>query len=118
MADTLGVKKEASRLYLLDMGAVWAPLVSIGGKRLEFKPPENLQPGEAEWLEALWGKANELYERYVEFARTRGSRLKVMIIDFPCGMRGYDGLFLNWHRSRPDRQSRQFPVARTAHSGP
>lgn len=51
---------------------------------------------EPDWPETLQGKAKELYERYVEFAKPQGYKLKAMIINFPGGMPGDVGLFLNW----------------------
>ncbi|PRY19689.1 hypothetical protein CLV78_11921 [Aliiruegeria haliotis] len=51
---------------------------------------------EPDWPETLQGKARELYERYVEYAKPQGYKLKAMIINFPGGMPGDVGLFLNW----------------------
>jgi hypothetical protein len=53
----------------------------------------NREPG---WPETLQGKAKELYERYLEVAKPQGFRLKAAIINFPDGMPGDVGLFLNW----------------------
>jgi hypothetical protein len=48
------------------------------------------------WPETLQGKAKELYERYLAIAKPQGFRLKATIINFPDGMPGDVGFFLNW----------------------
>ena len=48
------------------------------------------------WPETLQGKAKELYERYVSAVKPQGFRLKATIINFPNGMPGDVGFFLNW----------------------
>ena len=48
------------------------------------------------WPQTLQGKAKELYDRYNEVARPQGYALKAMIINFPDGVPGDVGLFLNW----------------------
>ena len=48
------------------------------------------------WPETLQGKAREFYERYEEFGKPQGYRLKAMVINFPGGMPGDVGFFLNW----------------------
>jgi hypothetical protein len=48
------------------------------------------------WPETLQGKAKELFDRYNEVARPQGYALKAMIINFPDGVPGDVGLFLNW----------------------
>lgn len=53
----------------------------------------NREPG---WPDTLQGKAKELYDRYLEVAKPQGFRLKATIINFPDGMPGDVGLFLNW----------------------
>jgi hypothetical protein len=50
----------------------------------------------AHWPETLQGKAKELYERYMAVAKPQGFRLKATIINFPGGMPGDVGFFLNW----------------------
>lgn len=56
--------------------------------------------GEPHWPDTLQGKARELYDRFQANAKTRGFRLKAMIVNFPGGMPGDVGFFLNW---APDR---------------
>lgn len=51
------------------------------------------------WPESLQGKAKELYERYKAVAQPQGYKLRAMIIDFPGGMPGDVGLFLDWRGS-------------------
>ena len=50
----------------------------------------------AHWPETLQGKAKELYERYLTVAKPQGFKLKATIINFPGGMPGDVGFFLNW----------------------
>lgn len=55
-----------------------------------------INSGDPQWTETLRGKAKEFYERYVKFARPQGYKLKAMIINFPGGIPGDVGIFLNW----------------------
>src|SRR5262245_18606479 len=55
-----------------------------------------INSAEPEWPETLQGKAKEFYERYQEFAKPQGYKLKAMIISFPGGMPGDVGFFLDW----------------------
>ena len=48
------------------------------------------------WPETLQGKAREFYERYQEFGKPQGYKLKAMVITFPGGIPGDIGFFLNW----------------------
>jgi hypothetical protein len=48
------------------------------------------------WPETLQGKAKEFFERYEEFGKPQGYRLKAMVINFPGGVPGDIGFFLNW----------------------
>jgi hypothetical protein len=52
--------------------------------------------GEPDWPETLQGKAKELYDRYTAAVKPKGYKLKAMIINFPDGVPGDVGLFLNW----------------------
>ncbi len=53
----------------------------------------NNDPG---WPGTLRGKAKEFFERYEQFGKPQGYRLKAMVINFPGGIPGDIGLFLNW----------------------
>ena len=53
----------------------------------------NLDP---RWPDTLQGKARELYDGFMANLQPKGYRLKAMIIDFPGGMPGNVGFFLNW----------------------
>ncbi|MDK1388307.1 histidine kinase [Sinorhizobium sp. 8-89] len=53
-----------------------------------------------DWPETLQGKAREFYERYQTFGKPQGYKLKAMIINFPGGVPGDVGFFLDWS---PDR---------------
>ena len=55
-----------------------------------------INSGDPQWTETLQGKAKEFYNRYVEFGRPQGFKLKAMIINFPGGIPGDVGFFLNW----------------------
>lgn len=48
------------------------------------------------WPETLQGKAREFFERYEQAAKPKGYRLKAMVINFPGGIPGDIGFFLNW----------------------
>ncbi|HYH47502.1 MAG TPA: histidine kinase [Thermoanaerobaculia bacterium] len=48
------------------------------------------------WPETLQGKAREFYDRYQEFGKPGGYKLKAMVINFPGGIPGDIGFFLNW----------------------
>jgi hypothetical protein len=48
------------------------------------------------WPDTLQGKAKELYDRYQERAKPQGFKLKAMVINFPGGVPGDIGFFLNW----------------------
>lgn len=63
-------------------------LCTDGGRAINNADPD--------WPQTLQGKAREIYERYLEQARPAGYRLKAMIVDFPGGMPGDVGFFLNW----------------------
>ncbi|TPE52673.1 histidine kinase [Amaricoccus solimangrovi] len=52
--------------------------------------------GEPNWPETLRGKAKEFFERYEQFGKPQGYRLKAMVINFPGGIPGDIGFFLNW----------------------
>jgi hypothetical protein len=53
----------------------------------------NAQP---HWPETLQGKALELYNRFQANAKPKGFKLKAMIVNFPGGMPGDVGFFINW----------------------
>lgn len=55
-----------------------------------------INSGRADWAETLQGKAREFYERYEAIAKPGGYKLKAMIINFPDGIPGDVGFFLNW----------------------
>ncbi len=48
------------------------------------------------WPETLQGKAKEFYDRYQEFGKPGGYKLKAMVVNFPGGVPGDIGFFLNW----------------------
>ena len=48
------------------------------------------------WPETLQGKAKEFFERYEEFGKPQGYRLRAMVVTFPGGVPGDIGFFLNW----------------------
>ena len=58
--------------------------------------------GDPDWPLTLRGKAKELFDRYQTIAKPSGYRLKAMILNFPGGMPGDVGFFLNWAPSRPE----------------
>jgi hypothetical protein len=48
------------------------------------------------WPETLQGKAKEFFDRYQEYGKPQGFKLKAMVINFPGGVPGDIGFFLNW----------------------
>ena len=63
-------------------------LCTDGGRAINNADPQ--------WPETLQGKAKQFYERYVKFAKPQGYKLKAMIINFPGGIPGDVGFFINW----------------------
>ena len=55
-----------------------------------------INSGDPQWTESLQGKAKQFYERYQKFGKPAGYKLKAMIINFPGGMPGDVGFFVNW----------------------
>lgn len=52
--------------------------------------------GDPEWPSTLRGKAKEFYDRFMTLGKPQGYKLKVTVINFPGGMPGDIGFFLNW----------------------
>ena len=50
----------------------------------------------SDWPQTLQGKAKEFFDRYQTYGKPQGYKLKAMIINFPGGMPGDVGFFLNW----------------------
>ncbi|MDW6021027.1 histidine kinase [Mesorhizobium sp. BAC0120] len=63
-------------------------LCSDGGRAINNSDPD--------WPNSLQGKAREFYERYLKYGKPQGYKLKAMIINFPGGIPGDVGFFLNW----------------------
>ncbi|KAA0969790.1 histidine kinase [Aureimonas fodinaquatilis] len=55
-----------------------------------------INSGDPDWPQTLQGKAKELYDRFKEVAQPQGYRLKAMVINFPGGVPGDIGFYLNW----------------------
>jgi hypothetical protein len=55
-----------------------------------------INSSDPQWTATLQGKAKEFYNRYMEFGKPQGFKLKAMIVNFPGGMPGDVGFFLNW----------------------
>jgi len=55
-----------------------------------------INSADPQWPETLQGKARQFYERYLKNGKPQGYKLKAMIINFPGGIPGDVGLFLNW----------------------
>lgn len=49
-----------------------------------------------DWPETLQGKARVFYDRFKDYLQPKGYKLKAMIINFPDGMPGDVGFFLDW----------------------
>jgi hypothetical protein len=63
-------------------------LCSDSGRAINSSDPQ--------WPETLQGKAREFYDRYQQFGKPQGFKLKAMIVNFPGGIPGDVGFFLNW----------------------
>ena len=50
----------------------------------------------SDWPSTLQGKAKELYELFNEVARPKGYSLTAAVINFPGGVPGDIGFFMNW----------------------
>jgi hypothetical protein len=55
-----------------------------------------INSNDPQWTNTLRGKAKEFYERYLKYGKPQGFKLKAMIINFPGGIPGDVGFFLNW----------------------
>ena len=51
---------------------------------------------ERDWPETLQGKARDFYDRFKANLQPKGYKLKAMIINFPDGMPGDVGFYLDW----------------------
>ncbi|WP_341486775.1 histidine kinase [Pararhizobium sp. A13] len=55
-----------------------------------------INSSDKDWPQTLQGKAKEFFERYQTFGKPQGYKMKAMIINFPGGVPGDVGFFLNW----------------------
>jgi len=55
-----------------------------------------INSGDRDWPKTLQGKAKEFFDRYQTIGKPQGYKLKAMIINFPGGVPGDVGFFLNW----------------------
>ena len=55
-----------------------------------------INSSDPDWTDTLQGKAKEFYDRYLKYGKPQGFKLKAMIINFPGGIPGDVGFFLNW----------------------
>ena len=63
-------------------------LCTDGGRAINNSDPN--------WPETLQGKAKEMYDAFKARIQPQGYKLKAMIINFPGGVPGDVGFFLNW----------------------
>ena len=63
-------------------------LCTDGGRAINNADPN--------WPETLQGKAKEMYDAFKARIQPQGYKLKAMIINFPGGIPGDVGFFLNW----------------------
>ena len=63
-------------------------LCTDGGRAINNSDPN--------WPETLQGKAKEMYDAFKARIQPQGYKLKAMIINFPGGIPGDVGFFLNW----------------------
>jgi hypothetical protein len=55
-----------------------------------------INSGDPDWPKTLLGKAKQFYERFLQFGKPQGFKLKAMIVSFPGGVPGDVGFFLSW----------------------
>ena len=55
-----------------------------------------INSADRDWPQTLQGKAKEFFDRYQTYGKPQGYKLKAMIINFPGGVPGDVGFFLNW----------------------
>jgi hypothetical protein len=55
-----------------------------------------INSGNPGWPDTLRGKARQFFERYETIGKPAGYKMKAMIINFPGGIPGDVGFFLNW----------------------
>jgi hypothetical protein len=55
-----------------------------------------INSGDPDWPDTLQGKARQFFERYQTIGKPAGYKMKAMIINFPGGVPGDVGFFLNW----------------------
>jgi hypothetical protein len=63
-------------------------LCADGGRAINNQKPD--------WPDTLQGKARELYDLCQTVAKPAGYKLRARIVDFPGGMPGDVGFFLDW----------------------
>ena len=63
-------------------------LCTDGGRAINNSDPD--------WPDTLQGKAKEMYDTFKARIQPQGYKLKAMIINFPGGVPGDVGFFLNW----------------------
>ena len=73
-----------------------------------------INSGDRDWPQTLQGKAKEFFERYRTYGKPQGYKLKAMIINFPGGIPGDVGLFLNWAPDKVRRSSAARPFRSAA----
>lgn len=57
--------------------------------------------GEPGWPQTLPGKALDAYRLWLRIGKPNGYRLRALIVDFPGGVPGDVGLFLDWSAPLP-----------------
>ena len=55
-----------------------------------------INSSDPKWPDTLKGKARQFYERFLQFGKPQGFKLKAMIVTFPGGIPGDVGFFLSW----------------------
>ena len=55
-----------------------------------------INSSDPKWPDTLKGKARQFYERFLQFGKPQGFKLKAMIVTFPGGIPGVVGFFLSW----------------------
>ncbi|MHA7777302.1 histidine kinase [Roseibium sp. M-1] len=82
-------------MYAVENGELEAMVYSFPAKLCTDKG-RAINNSDPTWPDTLQGKAKQFYERFLEFGKPQGYKLKAMIINFPDDLPGDVGFFLNW----------------------
>jgi len=82
-------------MYAVENGEREAMVYSFPAKLCTDKG-RAINNSDPSWPDTLQGKARQFYDRFLEYGKPQGYKLKAMIINFPDDLPGDVGFFLNW----------------------